>query len=392
MRLLAACLKRLWRPPLALTAALVCLLTASTAAGQTRVAVLDFRNEADVEMNVVDYLSETNRTEAQRTFGGAYLVMQQEAIQALLPPDMDYATCTDADCEVTFGRMVGADLIITGEIHQLASDDYRLTLKMHNTVSGALETSERRSATSVNELVNFIEHDSGEWIARWMREGAGVDLAATDATLEVASFEGMQLEVLGNGRRIGVSDSPIPLAEGSWDIEVRAPGYAPFHTTMNLAAGENRELLDIRLEPLPVTLAVTSNVAGARVTADGELLGVTVAVGEATFEIPATTRTIGVAREGYVAQSHVVALQPGSRRELDSPLVRGGRGVLVVQGFAAGAVVEVNGVEVGRVPASGMISVVLLADAQDVVVRYGGQTLMRRSVTLVEGQTVTLTP
>jgi hypothetical protein len=295
---------------------------ATTVAAQTRVAVLDLRNEAGVDPGLVDYLSEANRTEAQRTFGAEYLVMQQEAIQALLPPDMDYAMCTDTDCEVTFGRMVGADLIITGEIHQLADDDYRLTLKMHNTVSGALEASERRSAASVSELVTFVEYDSGGWIARWMTDSASAIQVATDATLEVVSFWGMQLEILGNGRRIGVSDSPIPLAEGVWDLEVRAPGYAPYQTSIELVAGQTRELRDIELQPLPATLVLSSNVAGATVTADGQTLGVTAVQGAATFEVPATVRAIGVARDGYVARSFDVTLQPGARRELDAQLRR----------------------------------------------------------------------
>lgn len=384
--------RRIVRTALMIAAFLPAFAGATTAAAQTRVAVLDLRNEAGVDDSLVDYLSETNRTEAQRTFGNGYLVMQQEAIQALLPPDMDYATCTDTDCEVTFGRMVGADIIITGEIHQLAANDYRLTLKMHNTVSGALEASERRSAASIGDLVSFIEYDSGAWIARWMTDSAAASQVATNATLEVASFRGMQLEVLGNGRRIGVSDSPIPLTEGTWDLEVRAPGYVPYRTTLTLSAGQTRQLRDVRLEPLPATLAVTSNVAGASVTADGQPVGVTVVNGVATFEIPATVRSIGVARDGYVARDFDVTLQPGARRELDAQLLRGGRGVLVVQGFPAGATVEVNDVEVGRAPATGDLRATLLAGALRVVVRFGAETLTRRTVTLVEGQTLTLTP
>jgi len=80
------------------------------------IAVLDFVNNAGLTSHEGDFITHLIRGVAVRLPQDDYLVMTKENILELLPPDKDYARCADGVCEIEFGRNVGADYIVSGEV------------------------------------------------------------------------------------------------------------------------------------------------------------------------------------------------------------------------------------------------------------------------------------
>jgi TolB-like protein len=115
----------------------VCILQPALASAQSKVAVLELRNEANITSQETAYLTDKVRNAASRTLGpSGFIVMTKENIRDLLPPGTDLAKCTTASCEVEVGRKIGADYIVTGEILKF-SDGFRANLKAHHSGTGA---------------------------------------------------------------------------------------------------------------------------------------------------------------------------------------------------------------------------------------------------------------
>lgn len=82
------------------------------------------------------------------------LVLTQENLLALLPPGADLAACLGA-CEVETGRNLGASYVLSGGAARLGVA-WRLSLRLHETISGALlgaSTAEAGSETGLEAAV-----------------------------------------------------------------------------------------------------------------------------------------------------------------------------------------------------------------------------------------------
>ncbi len=117
---------------------------------EERVAVLTLRNSTQLEKGEVDYLTGLVRSITAKLLPKRYLVMTQENIVTLLPPDTKIEDCV-GECEVDTGRTLGARYIITGEVLRFGKS-LRLTLRLHDTESGRLVGSEVAKGKEVEEL------------------------------------------------------------------------------------------------------------------------------------------------------------------------------------------------------------------------------------------------
>ena len=98
----------------------------------------------------VEYLTGIVRLEAAKSLPRNYLVMTQENIVSLLPPDKTLEDC-QSECEVDMGRLLGARYIITGEVLRFGSS-LRLTLRLHDTKTGRLIASEIAKGKEIEDL------------------------------------------------------------------------------------------------------------------------------------------------------------------------------------------------------------------------------------------------
>lgn len=101
-----------------------------------RLAVLELQNPAGLPDEQVAYLTDVVRGAALGAAGERWLVLTRENVLAFLPPGRDLAECEGA-CEVETGRLLGADLVISGEVVRLGQG-LNASLKLHDTRNGAL--------------------------------------------------------------------------------------------------------------------------------------------------------------------------------------------------------------------------------------------------------------
>ena len=139
---------------------MLCCPIALNAHGETpsqreRVAVLSLQNRIDMSREETSYLTGLVRRVASKQLTQRYLVMTQENIEVLLPPDTKLEDCV-SECQVDTGRMIGARFIITGEVLRFGSS-LRLTLRMHDTKTGQLMASEVVKANDIEGLESPTE-------------------------------------------------------------------------------------------------------------------------------------------------------------------------------------------------------------------------------------------
>lgn len=123
-----------------------------------RIAVLNLLNQAQLKPQEIEYLTNLIRQSFAEKADQKFLLITQENITLLLPPDKKMEDCLQ-ECEVETGRVLGAKYIITGAI-LIFSETYRLNIKVHNTENGALVTSKVLKGKNLEELESSIQQAS----------------------------------------------------------------------------------------------------------------------------------------------------------------------------------------------------------------------------------------
>ena len=125
----------------------------SAPAASPLVAVLEFHNRLQGDdRNALDanYLANAVRAAVKRARPASRL-MTQENIQVLLASAHKTLEECQGECEVDTGRLLGADLIVTGDMLRVGSH-LKLDLRMHDTRSGQLVAGSTAGGSSVDEL------------------------------------------------------------------------------------------------------------------------------------------------------------------------------------------------------------------------------------------------
>ncbi len=120
-----------------------------------RLAVLMLRNRINMSREETEYLTGLVRRIASKRLAQDYLIMTQENIDVLLPPDTNLEECV-SECQVETGRTIGARYIITGEVLRFGKS-LRLTLRMHDTKTGQLVSSEVAKSNTIEGLESPAE-------------------------------------------------------------------------------------------------------------------------------------------------------------------------------------------------------------------------------------------
>ncbi|MFO0647703.1 MAG: PEGA domain-containing protein [Polyangiales bacterium] len=115
----------------------------------------------------------------------------------------------------------------------------------------------------------------------------------------------------------------VRLPSGVHRVEISAPGFRPYETTIELAGGD-RVVLDARLEPVRAPLAVECDVPGAEVLVDGERVGDTPMVSAAL--VPEGLHRVEVRRAGYATFTAAVEVQAAGSGCAPSPVGDARRG------------------------------------------------------------------
>ncbi|MCA1827171.1 MAG: DUF3280 domain-containing protein [Myxococcales bacterium] len=133
---------------------LACSALAVRAEPNSRVvAVLEFQSKLEgAEKKAVDsgYLADTVRSAVLEAAPGLR-VMTRENVLVLLNASGKKLEDCQGECEVDTGRLLGADLVISGELLKFGSS-FKLTLKLHDTHDGRLISGTQASGRTVDEL------------------------------------------------------------------------------------------------------------------------------------------------------------------------------------------------------------------------------------------------
>jgi hypothetical protein len=105
-----------------------------------------------VTQEEADYLTELVRTAARRALPTEqYIIMTDENIYELLPPEKRDLSQCEGQCEVETGRLIGADYIVYGDVVRFGGEP-RMTLKLYETAQGNLLESREASGRTVLDV------------------------------------------------------------------------------------------------------------------------------------------------------------------------------------------------------------------------------------------------
>lgn len=121
-----------------------------------RIAVLRLIDRLGISREEIDYLTDiARRTTSKQLEDSQFLVMTQENIMVLLPADVQLDEC-DGECQIETGRRLGVKYLISGELLRFGTS-LRLTLKLYDTHSGRLISSEISKAKEIDSLESPTE-------------------------------------------------------------------------------------------------------------------------------------------------------------------------------------------------------------------------------------------
>ena len=157
-------------------------LPSSARTNPKRIAVLEFGNDGTLDESVMVYLADEVREQALKLLDrDEWEVMTRENTLVLLESNAaDLASC-EGECEVETGRLLGAHLVVGGELVLLGSA-YRVRIKAFDTTTGALLSSESVESDSPDGLIEEIreacealfvaggripQEDDGTSVPRW---------------------------------------------------------------------------------------------------------------------------------------------------------------------------------------------------------------------------------
>jgi len=128
------------------------------------IAVLEFKSKLkDADGVDRSFFSDRVRRAALHALPGVN-VMTRENMEVLARnAHLDLAAC-EAECEVDTGRMLGADLVVSGDISRVGSQ-LALTLRMHETDNGGLLGVEQALGKSADELLKDTDRAMSELFA-----------------------------------------------------------------------------------------------------------------------------------------------------------------------------------------------------------------------------------
>jgi hypothetical protein len=245
---------------LAVFAAATLSASPAPAPAARRVAVLDFSASwaaqcATARTNTDREQCEVLRAFADQARAGAltvlrpptFIVMTREN-SAQIIKDMG-GRCSEGECEVETARLLGASVVISGEV-MLLEGTYIVSLKVHDVTTAALLATGNTEAKSKLEAFRNVRAET----ERMLKAAPGLDASVAAApqpaapppapkpdpvgvlALRVAEEDAV---VLLDGKKIGSGplDEDRKVVEGTHRLTVMKDGYATFEETYRVEAG-----------------------------------------------------------------------------------------------------------------------------------------------------------
>ncbi|MBN1164516.1 MAG: SUMF1/EgtB/PvdO family nonheme iron enzyme [Candidatus Krumholzibacteriota bacterium] len=372
-------------------------------------AVLELNNKAKLTEAETGYLTDKVRDAMIRSLPSEqFMIMTRESIQELLPPGVRVSDCTDAECEIEIGRMLGADYIVTGDILRFV-EEFRLNLKVHHCQSAAFLGSETAGGGDLYGLEGTVRETAGLLGAR-IRKHSGVDPGGAvpgrfregggseepeeewrlgDIGKAVVRFESDPpgAVVLVDGR-IVCMETPCgkEVEEGPVKVSMQKERYLPREETVDIRKGKEGMKLTWTLEPDFGWLTVKTEPPGLKVEIDDREYGTSPI---SDLELSPGGHRVEAKDPRYYSAWEDVLMRRAARREVTLALKPREGGLVVSaadrEGDAVIGEVRVDGKAFGTTPCSGE----LIIGEHQVEVRSGSD-LWKGEVTIEERAVDTL--
>ena len=173
---------------------------------QERLAVLRLRNRINMSREEIEYLTGLVRRIASKRLALDYLIMTQENIEVLLPPNTNLEECV-SECQVETGRTIGARFIITGEVLRFGKS-LRLTLRMHDTKTGQLISSEVAKSKDIEGLESPTEKAVDLLITQIKKNIRPPTVATNKPSLLTPSKPKDQVIIVGTSHHLSTQTNP----------------------------------------------------------------------------------------------------------------------------------------------------------------------------------------
>jgi TolB-like protein len=129
-----------------------------------KLAVLEFKNfSSDIPRDVVQFFADRVRG-AGLALGPRVSVMTRENLLVLLESSgKDLASC-EGECEVDTGRRIGADAVVSGDVHRIGSA-YKVSMRLYETKNGSLLSAQVATGKTLEELDTALDAAAKELLA-----------------------------------------------------------------------------------------------------------------------------------------------------------------------------------------------------------------------------------
>ena len=292
------------------------------APGRT-VAVLEFESQlAPGESVDRVYFSDKVRGEIARNLPAARVMTRENVVQLLTASGKKLEDCV-GECEVETGRMLGADLVVSGRLTKVGTR-FKLSLRLHATADGTLVS----TATASGETVDKLDDAGADAVADLLspiavpaapRAAAAAQAGPPPALLIVESVPA-GARVLVDGHERGAAPLSIEgLAPGTHRLRLELPDYqAAEQDTQVQAAKTARER--VTLQRLRGRLSVQSAQA-ARCSAGGQEHAIDEG-GLEVFDVPVGTWEVRCSASGYETFTESVTVKSGQTSAVRARLER----------------------------------------------------------------------
>ena len=373
------------------------LLPSLATAEIKRLAVLEFSG-IGVDENLLLLMGEEARSGIIKVVDrNEILVMTRESMMLVLQDMGKDASCIDGTCEVEIARNIGADYVISGAVVK-TSDEYVLTLKLHESETGRLLASNIADATNLNTLRKSTSNFSRQLMA----EGFGGVVSNAESS-SASGFQGgfdddWQLE--GSKETIIHFDSEpkdaivmldsqllcqsTPCSKqvslGGHQISMQKERYKAKKMTVELKKGEK---VSFQLDPDFGYLNVSSSETGISILLDGKNVGKLPLKG---VEIAKGSHVLSIEDKCYLGKEYHFSISSGETETVAAyPVKARSSGIRVSvldkDSNAKEAKIYVDGRYLGLSPLTEKVDLC----SRELVVEVGGQKT-RKALSLEEKQ------
>ena len=282
------------------------------AAGKT-VAVLEFDSQLP-PTDTVDriYFSDKVRGEIARLLPQAMVMTRENLVQLLGATGKKLEDCT-GECEVETGRMLGADLVVSGRLTKVGTR-FKLSLRFHSTKDGALISTATASGETVDKLDDATADAVSDLVASIAppvaaRPPAQGGTRGPPPTLLIVESVPSGARVLLDGNERGTAPLSLEgLAAGRHQLRLELPDYQFAEQEVTVLAAQTSKAR-VALQRLTGRLTVDSTVA-ARCAVAGQERPIA-SGGLELFELPVGDHQVVCTASGYQSFTESVTVKAG---------------------------------------------------------------------------------